>query len=480
MSQKIANTKRNGLSVSRVERNRLDTLYYQLQDILGEYKNESGSDFSASPDSFFARPKDVPSEKSIDWYSDLSGKVTALSDLPPDEALKVQANYGQMVQSLEVFADKLQASGDRTGAELLRNALTIPDASYIYLVGDQIVVTCWGFSHSESTRAKDSELSDTFTRNRVEEKSKQLRDTITDNVAKKREESPELHDTVRQSKTGDSLGDDVKVTLSESYTAPRKPEPKKPSIKAEEPEPQPVSEVSSETKPEIRQDPQPEQPVQYVVRKKSDWWKIPVALACIAACVGMGILAWKYLSQKSENPQVVELSSNSNTSDTKKFDGRSTTSQTVLTDSRTSAEISKEQSDSSQINVADSQSSVAANTSVNPVAAPDIDLNRENQGQLSLTDAKLQSLNKNDKPLVVPEYGSKEPGFAEGKWKFDKDLTDEKGRKVKAEFEFDKFGNGSVLLTNSDNEKFATDAHASFEGDKFRVQTAAPKNESGN
>ena len=73
MGQKIACTKRAGLSVLRVERNKLDALYYQLVDLL----EESGYDYK----NFFARPKDVPSEKSIDWYSDLSGNVESFSAL---------------------------------------------------------------------------------------------------------------------------------------------------------------------------------------------------------------------------------------------------------------------------------------------------------------------------------------------------------------------------------------------------------------
>ena len=137
MGQKIACTKRAGLSVLRVERNKLDALYYQLVDLL----EESGYDYK----NFFARPKDVPSEKSIDWYSDLSGNVESFSALNEEQADKVLRKFNELNVNLKAFSEKLSKSGDRTGSELIKAALVIPDHSYIYLVGEQIVITCWGF-----------------------------------------------------------------------------------------------------------------------------------------------------------------------------------------------------------------------------------------------------------------------------------------------------------------------------------------------
>ena len=46
MSKKIANTKRSGLSVARVDRNRLDTLYYQLIELVHE--SDLGENYESS------------------------------------------------------------------------------------------------------------------------------------------------------------------------------------------------------------------------------------------------------------------------------------------------------------------------------------------------------------------------------------------------------------------------------------------------
>lgn len=150
MGQKIASIKRSGLSVARVDRNKLDTLYYQLLDLIGE----SGYDYQ----DYFARPKDVPSEKSIDWYSDLNGTVKTFDSLSDEQANEVLAQIREIGNSLNEYSEKLSNSGERSSADLVKSALKIPDRNYIYLVGNHPVITCWGFSKSDGTLAQGYDL----------------------------------------------------------------------------------------------------------------------------------------------------------------------------------------------------------------------------------------------------------------------------------------------------------------------------------
>ncbi|MBQ7606698.1 MAG: hypothetical protein IJU76_01775, partial [Desulfovibrionaceae bacterium] len=156
MSKKISNTKRSGLSIARVDRNRLDTLYYQLMDLVKE--SELGPDY----DHFFARPKDVSSENSIDWYTELTGQATAIVELSVEDAQTAVAKFEVMVQKLRERADFLRSSGDRSSADLLSNALTIPDKKYIYSIDGLIVITCWGFSNAENDIVRNGEISETI------------------------------------------------------------------------------------------------------------------------------------------------------------------------------------------------------------------------------------------------------------------------------------------------------------------------------
>ena len=209
MGQKIACTKRAGLSVLRVERNKLDALYYQLVDLL----EESGYDYK----NFFARPKDVPSEKSIDWYSDLSGNVESFSALNEEQADKVLRKFNELNVNLKAFSEKLSKSGDRTGSELIKAALAIPDHSYIYLVGEQIVITCWGFVKSEGALVSDDELSGNLRSNLQKESEQELKGNYKQSLVK--ESETDLKDTIKENYNSPStleVVDNTEDEVSES------------------------------------------------------------------------------------------------------------------------------------------------------------------------------------------------------------------------------------------------------------------------
>lgn len=152
MSKIIANTKRNGLSVARVDRNRIDALYYQLIDLL------KGGHLGAEYEHFFAKPLDVASEKSIDWYTELNGDAIPLPALAGEEYSRAVEKFADLLSHLKSYAETLRQSGERSSAELIKNALNVPDESYVYVVNGAIVVTCWGFSNAENSLVRDGDI----------------------------------------------------------------------------------------------------------------------------------------------------------------------------------------------------------------------------------------------------------------------------------------------------------------------------------
>ena len=202
MGQKIASIKRSGLSVARVDRNKLDTLYYQLLDLIGE----SGYDYQ----DYFARPKDVPSEKSIDWYSDLNGTVKNFDSLSDEQANKVLAKIREIGNSLNEYSEKLSNSGERSSADLVKSALKIPDRNYIYLVGNHPVITCWGFSKSDGTLAQGYDLTGSVLDQLHNEQDPELSGAVNKSLDTK--PVSEVSDTIEVKNSGNShkqLNDDT-------------------------------------------------------------------------------------------------------------------------------------------------------------------------------------------------------------------------------------------------------------------------------
>ena len=202
MGQKIASIKRSGLSVARVDRNKLDTLYYQLLDLIGE----SGYDYQ----DYFARPKDVPSEKSIDWYSDLNGTVKNFDSLSDEQANEVLAQIREIGNSLNEYSEKLSNSGERSSADLVKSALKIPDRNYIYLVGNHPVITCWGFSKSDGTLAQGYDLTGSVLDQLHNEQDPELSGAVNKSLDTK--PVSEVSDTIEVKNSGNShkqLNDDT-------------------------------------------------------------------------------------------------------------------------------------------------------------------------------------------------------------------------------------------------------------------------------
>lgn len=100
---------------------------------------------------------------------------------------------------------------------------------------------------------------------------------------------------------------------------------------------------------------------------------------------------------------------------------------------------------------------------------------------LSLINTPPTKLAKDDQPMIMPlSYENNgDYDFLEGRWQFDKDFTDEKGNKVKAEFEFEADGAGRIYLKNSKNEGFEGRTKAEMEGDVLKIRTGSINNAEG-
>ncbi len=112
---------------------------------------------------YFAKPDRDPRNKSIHWISEVAGTARRWVDLSPEEqtryALDLQALRSDFIRYLDELrrqgerpADSKPADGKRGDskgaaafASLLEEAMLVPDDSHLHFVGDQPVVSFWGF-----------------------------------------------------------------------------------------------------------------------------------------------------------------------------------------------------------------------------------------------------------------------------------------------------------------------------------------------
>jgi hypothetical protein len=84
----------------------------------------------------------------IDWYSELQGPVRALPDLPEAERDAARADIDSLLADIDRLGQELEAGPTEDGrlaGRSLRLAAKRPSDDYLFLVGDQPVVVCWGY-----------------------------------------------------------------------------------------------------------------------------------------------------------------------------------------------------------------------------------------------------------------------------------------------------------------------------------------------
>ncbi|HJQ56010.1 MAG TPA: SrfA family protein [Vineibacter sp.] len=84
----------------------------------------------------------------IDWYSELTGPVRPLPDLPTAERDAARADIDALLAEIDQAGQALEAGptdDGRLAGRSLRLAAKRPSDDYLFLVGDQPVVVCWGY-----------------------------------------------------------------------------------------------------------------------------------------------------------------------------------------------------------------------------------------------------------------------------------------------------------------------------------------------
>jgi hypothetical protein len=102
--------------------------------------------------SLLARPEPAADGSWVDWYSDLSGQPVPLKSLPAGKRAEVRARLDDRLASLRRLADELpgRTRGSEPIARLLLAATSYPDDGFVYAVGDEPVLTFWGFVYVDA------------------------------------------------------------------------------------------------------------------------------------------------------------------------------------------------------------------------------------------------------------------------------------------------------------------------------------------
>ncbi|MEZ5669415.1 MAG: SrfA family protein [Alphaproteobacteria bacterium] len=123
------------------------SLYAQLRAVVG-------ARLSARHAALFAEPVMHSSDNRIDWYAPVDGQARRLADLPPQEAQAAQATLQQLLAELSALSAQMAAStndSDQALGHLISLALSTPDDSHLFVVGDQPVLSFWGFARRGGT-----------------------------------------------------------------------------------------------------------------------------------------------------------------------------------------------------------------------------------------------------------------------------------------------------------------------------------------
>ena len=104
--------------------------------------------------SVLALPVPSADGKTVDWYSDLTGQPVPLAALPAQSRALVKAKLTDRLASIRRLADDLpkRVRGSEALAQALRSATQYPDDTHILAVGDEPVLTLWGFVLVEGGR----------------------------------------------------------------------------------------------------------------------------------------------------------------------------------------------------------------------------------------------------------------------------------------------------------------------------------------
>ena len=102
----------------------------------------------------FARPQRA--DTTLTWMTDLSGPTRRWIDLSHTERMELDIERQRIGEALTDLVVELTRSGPNTQAgnfgQILYAALEVPGPKHLFVVGDAIVLTFWGFRHTDNVR----------------------------------------------------------------------------------------------------------------------------------------------------------------------------------------------------------------------------------------------------------------------------------------------------------------------------------------
>lgn len=121
-----------------------EPLHHAQEQIRGAIRRRLGPRHA----SLLAEPVAHDLGRAIDWYSDAGADAVPLGALPAERQHGVLDEVERLRSDIEVLAQRFEA-GDTEDVRLLGKALHLavrrPSNDYLFLVGDQPVIICWGY-----------------------------------------------------------------------------------------------------------------------------------------------------------------------------------------------------------------------------------------------------------------------------------------------------------------------------------------------
>jgi Mg-chelatase subunit ChlD len=113
--------------------------------------------------SLLSTPQPSPDKRYVDWYCDLAGQPVPLPELPAAQQQLVRDRLQERLTSLRKLARELPklSPGSEDLAKTLDNATHYPDEKFVYAVGDEPVLTLWGFEYVAHKAGKPATLANT-------------------------------------------------------------------------------------------------------------------------------------------------------------------------------------------------------------------------------------------------------------------------------------------------------------------------------
>ena len=95
-----------------------------------------------------AEPQPDDAGRRIDWYSDVAGEVAPLASLPETARMQTLAHVDTLIADIAALGAQLQqapSADARITGRALELACRRPSDDYVFMIGEQPVVVCWGY-----------------------------------------------------------------------------------------------------------------------------------------------------------------------------------------------------------------------------------------------------------------------------------------------------------------------------------------------